>query len=742
MGSLTTIRKKCCCDDGKNFVIECFPQMCEDGPGLGWRNFFAYSAGDIADNLRFFVRVPEEELEKLRRLGWPDRDFVWWDHAVDSPQRSGGGQLWQLRRDPVERIKDHKDFLFGNNETSLPQDPRAFRSGSFPNGLQPPPNAFIFQDEDGNEIVDDGVLSTNFSLGRADPFDDGFFDQPKRITGSQYDNFLADGISGPFDAEFSLVDFNDVDITIDPDTGDVTGTVLGEGWKPDGFPFFPRLQRVSHLFHHIWNTSFTNFQNFKQGNGIDPTTGEIIASEPGAYQPTSPGATPDDPLNIYFWQRWILHSHPQAPFRQLKFAVTCDVFNSDREYEFSTLSYDQAPPCDTSYQDAIDGFNDGTFNCNTTRATSGRSWPTEGHIAQNYNVLVAGTEFAIVANGVYEWPRPDGSAPDFPDGLRDESANNTAAEECADPTLCNTKWGLQPASVRSARINFQQTTTQTKVLGATLQEMIDEDTFGIVVSSGDLNTLSTFGGSLDHYDDVRDITGDFSQRRVFQWPTEWLGLKNNTFNVCGQSSIGDCCGTGSGEGLNTFIGLPETVSHSIKFRICDMLNETMEIDTHNTRGPDEGAVVAMSGDIFSAENYLPLGIDMQEIWSRCGTYGLRPTFRQSDTVSNLVEIGGFWRVRSNARFLMNFVSANTPTGCTPGPCNFPNLECDSIGCQQTATADFACRPDQTCGEFAGFTHNLNVNAGGAKVTASMTISTRGIFSRGLEPPTTYGTVDF
>lgn len=747
MGSLTTIRKKCCCEDGKVFVLECFPQMCETGSGLGWRNFFGYSAGDIAEDLRFFVRIDELELERLRRLGWPNRDFVWWDHALASPQRKGGGQLWQLRRDPVVRIRDHKDFLFGKAEPPLPQDPRAFRSASFPNGLQPPPNAFIFEDENGNEFGDDGVflevvLSTNFSLGRADPFDDGFSNQPKRITGSQYDNFLADPISGPFDAEFSLVDFNDVDITIDPDTGDVTGEVLGEGWKPDGFSFFPRLQRVSHLFHYIWNTSFGNFETFKQGNGIDPTTGEITVAAPGAYQPTLPNSTPDDPLNIYFWQRWILHSHPQARFRQLKFAVTCDVFNSDREFEFAQIQYTNAPPCNTSYQDAVDGFNDGTFSCETTQTQTGSPYPAEGHIAQNYNVLVAGNEFAIVAPGVYQWPRPDGSAPDFPNELRDESANNTAEEECADPTLCNTKYGLNPNDVRSAKILFEQVTTQTKVLGATLQDMINEDTFQVAVTNNDLNQITTFGGSIDHYDDIRDITGDFSQRRIFGWPTRWIGRKSSPFNTCSQSSLADCCLTGTGKGLVPFLGIPESDTQEIKFRICDMLNESMKTDCYTDAGPDEGAVVVMSGDINKATRYLHTGIDMSEFWSRCGTYGLRPTFRFTDNVSNFVEAGGYWRVRANARHLMNFVSANTPAGCSPQPCQFPDAPCDTIGCLQPGSADFACRPDQTCGNYVGFIQNLFLDDGGAKVTASVPVSTRGIFSRGLEPATIYGTVDF
>ena len=745
MGSLSTIRKKCCCEDGKVFVLECFPQMCEGGGGLGWRNFFGYSAGDIADDLRFFVRINELELERLRRLGWPDRDFVWWDHAVESPQRAGGGQLWQLRKDPVERIRDHKDFLFGKAEPPLPQDPRAFRSASFPNGLQPPPNAFIFQDDDGNEFVDDGVflevlISTNFSLGRADPFDDGFLNQPKRITGSQYDNFLANPISGPFDPEFSLVDFNEVSITTDPDTGEITGEVLGEGWKPDGFSFFPRLQRVSHLFHHIWNTSFTNFQNFKQGDGYDPTTGEIAVAEPGAYQPTIPGSDPDDPLNIYFWQRWILHAHPQAPLRQLKFAVTCDLFHRDRQYEFQELEYPNAPSCNTSYDDAVDGFNNGTFSCETTATQSSRTYPAEGHIAQNYNVLVDGGEFAIVAPGVYQWPRPNASAPDFPDNLRDESANNTAEEECADPSLCNTKWGLSTSDVISAKIIFEQRTTQTKVLGATLQDMINEDTFQVVLSNSDLNVITTFGGSIDHYDDIRDITGDFLQRRIFQWPTRWIGRKSLPVNVCSQSTIGDCCLTGVGQGLVPSLGIPPSDTQEIKFRLCDMLNGSMRSDCYTSFGPDEGAVVAMTGDINSASGYFPVGIDMNEFWTVCGTYGLRPDFRASDSTSSFASVNGFWRVRSGPRQTMNYVSDTAPAGCSPAPCGFP--PCDTVGCQPPALADFACRPDQECGNTVGFIQNLFLDDGGAKITASVPVSTRGVFSRGLEPSTPYGTVDF
>ena len=735
-------KKRCCCEEGKNFVVECFPQICEDGTGGGWRNFFGYAAAERAGQLRFYTRISEQEVERLRQVGWPDRPFVWWDHELSSPQNGGGGQLWELRPGP-ENINNHPDLLFANDEPSLPSDPRAM-------GLEPPPNSFVFFDKDGNEIRDDGVflevyLATNFDLGRNIAGDDGFTDRPKRITGSQYDDFLNTTISGPFDWEFTLVDLNDVTVSIDPETGEVTGSTGGAGYPMPNVPpsIAPKIQRVSHLGHYLFALSERNFEGFKQGTGIDQN-GEITVADVGGFQPPFDN---DTPINICLWKRWILYCHPQAGMRQLKFAATFDLFNADRQYDFANASYPNAPGCSESYDTAQTGFADGTFNCDRVLSVASRQWPQEMHVAQNYFPLIAGNEFALVPNAPYQWPRPDGSVPEFPDNLRNRVPGTTGTgtgpnSQCADPdTNCSKQWGLI-GNIVSQKLPFNKETTQTKVLGNTISEMLNNDPFGILISYQSGRITGSGAGTLDHFDNETDQTENLSQPRRFGWPSRFTGTVSAAFNVCSQSDFAKCCGAGVGEGILTQFDQPGTESSGLKFRMCDLLNGTMKSDSHTDRSVDAGPVVHMDAREFVPVAYLHPGINMSGFWSNCGGAGLTPNFRQGD-FSQFIKTNGFFRVRHSPLCVLNYIQdENEPEGCTDAPCGL-GTQCDILGCLTPSGCTCACHPDKICGEGAGFAQNLNVNADATCPSpAAYSPSIRGVFSKGLEPSTTYGTVDF
>ena len=557
MSSLIAIRKKCCCEDNKNFVLECFPQMCEaSSSGDGWRNLFGYSAGDIRRDLRFFVRITEAQVLELASHGFPEKPFLWWDGSLEGPQRAGGGQVWKIRKDPgccPNSLRGHKDFLFGNDKESLPDDPRDFRPP-----LVPPPNAFIFGETDeGDAIRDvDGVwlevvLATNYHKGREFPGDDGFNNVSKRLTNTQYDNFGVVTLDGPLEPEFTVVDFQEINETTDPETGEVSRELGEEGFIFDGLSGIPReqnsiFQRVSHLFHEVWNTSATNFSNFKIGDGIDDETGELVMLEPGAYQPTFPGSQPDTKENIYYWQRWIAHAHSRSGMRQLQFAVLFDHFSPDKSYTYIVKSFPNQAPEGTSGEDFIAGLGDGTYNCNAELGYSQPDYPEGMKIAQRYDIALNGNEVRLTAPEVLEWPRfGDPESPDYPNDLRNGLAAKTAPEQCDDPaTNCFKKWGMETASVKSSAIVMEFKTTETKVLGSPLTS---NDGLGFLGSNPTQQT-GGFVGDIDHYTDEIDKTGNTD--RIFGWPTVANAGKTLPLNYCGQDTFSDCCGSDVGDGLS------------------------------------------------------------------------------------------------------------------------------------------------------------------------------------------------
>ena len=760
MANAHAFRKKCCCDKNKNFVLECFPTICPkqgEGEGDGWTNLFGYSAGDIRRDLRFFVRLNEADVLQLFQLGFPYRPFLWWDHKLVSPQLGGGGQVWQLDRDPnaAATLQLHKDFLFGNDDKFLPSDPRDFRNANFPKGLVPPPNAFVFgQDEDGEDIKDeDGVflevqLATQYIKGRVFTDDDGFSNQPKRITGTQYDNYLAETIQGPLDAEFTLLDFQEIEDVLDDD-----GNVIGQTLGPDGFvydflrPFAPReentlFQRVNHLFHYLWNLSARNFEAFKIGDGYNDITGEIEMTEPGAFQPADPFIENDSPTNIYFWQRWIAHAHPQAGLRELEFAVLFDHWSPTQIYTFTEKTFPNAAPSGTSGEDFVDGLDDGIYNCNFTLTIGTRAYP--GHdIAQIYQIALAGNEVRLTAPEILQWPRLEES-PVYPDDLRNGVPPFDGESQCNDPaTNCNDKWGFDPSNVRSQALTPEFKTTGIKVLGS---PSTANDGLGFLPPQP-LRTLNEVSGTIDHYTDETDKT-EISDR-VFTWPT-YFGNSGKTLplNYCNKTNFSDCCNTSTPismlGGALPIIGQPPQGSQKIKFPICEFLNGKLSTDCYFDRGPDKGPVVQMDGNVFTLPNYLHTGLDMAENYSTCGGPGLKPQFRGSDQESELVEQNGPFPVYHFPKMRMNFYFFSIDQPCTPGPCNYNVPVIDrcpqSIGCQVINSVQGACFPDQEFGENAGF--SVNLNSIEAVSSPNLHFSIRGVFALGEEPSTTLGTVAF
>jgi hypothetical protein len=759
MANAHAFRKKCCCDKNKNFVLECFPTICPkqgEGEGDGWTNLFGYSAGDIRRDLRFFVRLNEADVLQLFQLGFPFRPFLWWDHKLESPQLGGGGQVWQLDRDPsaATTLQLHKDFLFGNDDKFLPSDPRDFRNANYPKGLVPPPNAFVFgTDDDENPIIDeDGVwlevqLATQYIKGRESPEFDGFSDTPKRITGTQYDNYLAETIQGPLDAEFTLLDFQEIEDVTDDD-----GNVIGQTLGPDGFVYdflssVPRefntlFQRSNHLFHHLWNLSARNFEAFQIGDGYNDITGEIEMIEPGAYTPADPNLEADSPTNIYFWQRWIAHAHPQAGLRELEFAVLFDHFTPTQSYVFTEQTFPNQAPAGTSAEDFVDGLDDGTYNCNFTLNIGSRGYP--GHdIAQIYQIALAGNEVRLTTPEVLQWPRLEES-PVFPNELRNGVPPYSGESQCNDPaTNCNDKWGFAPSNIRSQTLTPEFSTFEIKVLGS---PSTANDGLGFLPSQP-TQTTNEYSGTIDHYTDETDKTG--VSDRVFTWPTRFGNSgKSLPLNYCSATTFSDCCNTSTPistlGGVLASLTSPPQSSQKIKFPICEFLNGQLSTDCYVDRGPDKGPVVQMDGKIFALENYLHTGIEMSEFYSTCGGPGLKPDFRLFTNEGALVEQNGPFPTYHFPKMKMSYYFFAADAPCTPGPCNYDvpiSDRCSStVGCQTINSVQGACFPDQGFGQNAGFSQNLN---GIAPVSSpDLHFSIRGVFALGKEPSTTLGTVAF
>ena len=718
MSLLLTRKMDCCCVEAKNVVLECFPVMCEESGGDGWRRLFGYSAGQIRSRLRFFVRIPEDVGIELLTHDFPNREFIWWDHELSGPQHAGGGQLWSLRRDPnIPSLSRHKDFLFGNDAESLPLDPRDFISAATPNGLRPPENGFGIEGDGGEQGVWLEVKMFTRYERRRSIVNDGFDDLPGRITNTQYDRFLVDTLTpGDLEPEFTLMDMNEIE------GSDGAFSVGPEGWVADEFAGIPRdfntlWTRANHLFHHIWNLAFTNFTTF---GGLD-SSGIPTYNQPGTYF----GSEPDDPINIYFWQRWIAHADPTGSgLYELDFAMTFDLWTPTKHYNLHQYRFPNMPACGTSLADAITQLDDGTANCDRTETFTEQYgvYPTEFHIAQQYFLSPEGGQFALIPSAPYEWPRPDSadaSMPKFPLGLRNK-IGGSESQQCSDPAnFCTDEWFMVRGGAVSAKLTFEFRTTQLMILGSPEST---NDGLGFLPPA---TRLDSYSGSIDHYDDeTEDKSG--ATDRVFAWPTVAVGRKQIQLNTTSVSDFADACTFSPA--TNPFgpqLGLPSEDNQSIKFSICDLLSRELDVDCYTDRGPDKGPVVQMDGQVFTDHaDYFHVGLDMSELYSTCTSKGLTPNFRGSEQVAQRIKQNGPFPVAHNTEFISRYgagpCQSGTFTGCDP-------------------TSECACQPDEVCGEDAGFQQNIAVSPDGCG-SPSGYLSMRGIFTLGKEPATSFGTV--
>ena len=725
MSLLLTRKMDCCCVEAKNIVLECFPVICEPSNKRdGWRRLFGYDAGLKREHLRFFTRVSEAVGLQLIQNDFPNRDFIWWDHTLQGPQRAGGGQLWALRKDPnIPSLARHKDFLYGNDEQFLPDDPRDFVSANYPDGLRPPRNAFDIEGDGG----EDGIwleveLFTNFELRRSIS-NDGFGNIPGRITNTQYDRFLVDTLGrNDFEAEFTVMDLNEIVFE------DGAYSLGPAGWVANEFASVPResntlFTRANHLFHHIWNLCTANFNTL---GGLD-ANGIPFYAEPGTYG----GQEADTPTNIYYWQRWIAHADTEGSgLYEMTFAVTFDLWTPTNHYNLHQFRFPNMPACGTSLATAIQQLNDGTANCNRTEQFTEQyaGYPDEFHIAQQYFLSPEGGQFALTPAAPYEWPRPDPeiTMPKFPLDLINKISSNVS-EQCSDPdTFCNDEWGMIRGGAVSAKVTFEFEITELMILGSPDPGAND----GLDLLNGGADPTKSLGfgtGSIDHYDDeTRDQSG--TSDRVFGWPTKAIGRKQIQINSSGTPDFADVCTFSPATNPFVQTGLPSEDNQSIKFPICELLEEKLDVDCHVDRGPDRGPVVQMDGQVYTDHaDYFHVGLDMAELYSTCGNKGLTPNFRGSEIVAGRIKLNGPWPVVHTTDFISVYFENGdqcTTTGSVSG-CN-PNTAC-------------ACKPSETCGDDAGFNQNIGVTGTGC-TSANGFLSMRGIFALGKEPDTIFGTV--
>lgn len=710
MSLLLTRKMDCCCTPVKGIVFECFPTMCPDG----WRKLFGYSAGQRRNQLRFFVRCFESDIENMIQAGFPNKPFHWWDHAFISAQRGGGGQVWRIDKDAsaANNLSKHKDFLFGSSNGQFPQDPRAFINNKFPVGLRPPPNAYIFLDDDGNplpdELQDDGdflevAMFSGLDQTRSDITTNAFSDKPGRLTNSEFDNFGVNTLPDELDPEFTFIE---------------------SSFAPTDFPAFFNLkvQRASHLFHYNWNLCFRNYDAFGQ-----PDENNLPAyAEPG----TGGGVqSPDTPLNIYFWQRWIAHAEPSGSgMYGLQFAVEGDYWDRSRGYVHNTRTFPNMPACGTSFQDAQDAFEDGTANCdlNVTYETP-KTLPSET-TSQIYALNPTGAAFQLSApGGLYQWPRGSGT-PTFPDNLRNRSGDGT--DGCTGNeggNACNSFWGGPTQSI-SGLINFEYKTEEVMVVdiltnASTGAFTSTNDPFNILLYSG-----SPYAGSVDNY---TSESGDNTKTspRVFAWPTTFTMSMNVTGNYQSGASI-DCPVDSQFNGFIVDPGILEETK-SVKFPICDLLEERLSVDCYSDRGPDKGPVVTMDcnpnnvgGGDRTITQYLHPGINYGSLYSTCSGAGLVPPLTGSGLTNTSAATHGIFKLSATS----GHISVYGGTQCN----NTGSLN----GCN--TDVDGACLADMDCGEDVGFF--MNRIFGDTTEPGRLFYSQKGIYTLGLEPSSSFGTV--
>ena len=718
MSLLLTRKMDCCCVEAKNVVLECFPVMCEEPGGDGWRRLFGYSAGQRRQDLRFFTRIPEDVGLELLSNDFPNREFIWWDHELSGPQHAGGGQLWFLRRDPnIPSLARHKDFLYGNDAQSLPLDPRDFISAATPSGLRPPENGFGIEGDGGEQGVWLEVKMFTRYERRRSIVNDGFDNVPGRITNTQYDRFLVDTLTpAALEPEFTVMDINEIE------ESDGAFSVGPEGWVADEFTGIPRefntlWTRANHLFHHIWNLCTTNFNTF---GGVD-SFGIPFYNQPGTYF----GSEPDTPINIYYWQRWIAHADPTGSgLYELQFAMTFDLWTPTKYYNLKQYRFPNMPACGTSLEDAIDQLDDGTANCDRTEIFTEQygSYPDEFHIAQQYFLSPEGGQFALVPSAPYQWPRPvsdESTMPTYPLDLRNE-IGGSPSQQCSDPeTYCTDEWFMVRGGAVSAKVTFEFMTTQLMILGS------PESTYDGLGFLPPATRLDSYSGSIDHYDDeTEDKSG--ATDRVFAWPTTAIGRKQIQLNSTAVSDFADACVFSPA--TNPFgpqTGLPSEDNQSIKFSICDLLSRELDVDCYTDRGPDKGPVVQMDGQVFTDHaDYFHVGLDMSELYSTCSSKGLTPNFRGSEQVAQRIKQNGPFPVVHSTDFISRYGAGACGSGAVGG-CN--------------SDSPCACQPDIVCGEDAGFQQNIGVTGEGCG-SPSGYLSMRGIFTLGKEPDTIFGTV--
>jgi hypothetical protein len=523
------------------------------------------------------------------------------------------------------------------------------------------------------------------------------------------------------------MDLNEIEVT-ETDDG-LVYEVGGEGWRADELPNLPRetntlFTRANHLFHHIWTLAFSNFATF----GTIDDQGFIAYQQPGTFAGGGEPGDADNPINIYFWQRWIAHADPTGSgLYELDFAMTFDLWTPTKHYNLHQYRFPNMPACGTSFADAVQQLNDGTANCNRTETFTEQygSYPQEFHIAQQYFLSPEGGQFALVPAAPYEWPRPDSadaSMPTFPLGLRNKTGG-TDSEQCTDPAnFCTDEWFMVRGGAVSAKVTFEFSTTQLMVLGSPAPT---NDFFDFIGQATATTNLNEYSGSIDHYDDeTEDKSG--TTDRVFAWPTVAIGRKQIQLNTTSVADFADACTFSSA--TNPFgpqTGIPSEDNQSIKFNICDLLSRDLDVDCYEERGPDKGPVVQMDGQVFPDHaDYFHVGLDMSELYSTCTGKGLTPNFRGSEQVAQ--------RIKQNGPFPVSH-STDHISVYGAGPCETGQ----QTGCNPTDAC--ACKPDQVCGEDAGFQQNIGVTGEGCG-TPSGYLSMRGIFTLGKEPDTIFGTV--
>lgn len=700
MSLLLTRHMDCCCEGATAIVFECFPMMCPDG----WTKLFGYSAGIRRDDLRFFVRCDETALADMVASGFPNRDFVWWDHELgDVAQRYGGGQVWKVRKDPgsASNLATHRDYLYGTNEEDLPADPRDFITAVFPKGLRPPPNAFGIEDDDG--VFLEVVMYSRLDETRKDIITGGFSDKPGRLTNSEFDRYTVDTLPPVLDPEFTFLELE---------------------FTPTDFPAFFELKvdRANHLFHHLWNLCFANYQTFGQPDEFDLPS----YAEPGSFQPTFPGSSPDTELNIYFWQRWIAHAEPTGSgMYGLQFAVQSDYWDQSRSYHLSSFTNPNAPACGTSYADALAQFAAGTADCDRFYTREEDLALPNVVLSQLYELSPTGASFQLAPpGGLINWPRGDGT-PTYPQSLRNKSGDGS--DGCLGVqggNSCNNEWGLGVKNSLSSLLNFEYVVEQVKVT-----DIQTNSETGVLTSDNDpfqiLLGVETYDGSVDNYEDDQVDHTNTSPRR-FQWPSTMTMQMNITANY--QSVDPISCPTDSQ--FSGFIVDPgiQNETKRVKFPICELLEEELAVDVYTDKMVDRGVVITMDGrQDRGVEDYFHMGINYAELYSTCSGRNFIPGHSSSSGLVNFsAGLNGLFKLSATTQRITVYGDTICSTDPTP----------QTTGC--TISTPSGCKADMVCGANVGFAMDREFNDNSEP--AQLYYSHRGLYTLGKEPATTFGTV--